>query len=409
MFEADKWQEIFSTVRKNKLRTFLTSFSVAWGIFMLVILLGAGKGLQNGFEHDFRDDAINSIWIRAGQTSEPFQGMNPGRYLRFENADFDYITTTIPGIEHKTVRVELWNQLVFFGKNSATFNIRAVHPDHQILENTLIDEGRFINPNDLVEFRKVACIGRKVKDELFKGKNPIGSYINVNGINFKVVGVFRDSGSDNEENMVYLPVTTAQRAFNRKNRVDRIMFTTGQASLEESEEMAMEAKRKLAERHRFSVTDDRAVYVRNNNEGFEKIMGVLRGIELFVWIIGVMTIIAGIVGIGNIMMIVVKERTREIGIRKALGATPYSIVSLVLQESVVITSVAGYLGMLAGIVLLAYVSSLTTDPGIFMHPGVELSTALTAVLVLVTAGLLAGFIPAMRAASIEPIEALKDE
>jgi putative ABC transport system permease protein len=409
MFDTDKWQEIYSTVRKNKLRTFLTSFSVAWGIFMLVILLGAGKGLQNGFEHDFRDDAINSIWIRAGQTSVPFQGMNPGRYLRFENEDFNQLASSLPKIEHKTVRVSLWSEMMTHGRYNGAFHLRGVHPDHQVLENTIINKGRFLNPYDLAEHRKVVCIGLKVKEELFPTGNPIGQYISIRGINFKVIGVFTDSGGGDEERIVYVPYTTAQRAFNRKNRIDRIMFTTGDASLEETEQIALAARRVLSERHRFAMNDERAVYVRNNNENFEKIMSVLRGIELFVWVIGIMTIVAGVVGIGNIMMIVVKERTREIGIRKALGATPRSIVSLVLQESVVITSIAGYLGMVAGIFLLEYIARILPNTGIFRSPGVQLQTAIAAVLVLVVAGLFAGFIPAMRAAKIQPIEALKDE
>ena len=396
-------------MKKNKLRTFLTGFSVAWGIFMLVILLGAGNGLRNGFEHDFRDDAINSIWLNPGQTSVAYKGMKPGRYLQFENDDFDYLRNNIPGIEHSTTRFTRWNQLVSYQQRSGTYTMRSVHPAHRLVENTLILQGRFINPLDMEQDRKVACIGRTVKEQLFRDQDPIGKYIDISDVNFKVVGVFSDEGSEREEEIIYVPVTTAQKAFNAQNRVDRIIFTTGQASLEESKEMAELSRLILAERHRFSPEDERAIYVNNNNEQFDKIMSVLRAIELFIWIIGIMTIVAGVVGIGNIMMIVVKERTREIGIRKALGAKPVAIVSLILQESVFVTSVSGYIGMLLGIVLLEYISSLTDDPGIFMNPGVNIGTAIAATLVLITAGLLAGLIPAMRAANINPIVALKDE
>ncbi len=409
MFDLDKWNEIYQTVRKNKLRTFLTAFSVAWGIFMLIILLGAGKGLRNGFERDFRDDAINSIWLTPGQTSKSFRGMKPGRNLVFENRDLEQIARDIDGVEYITGRFTKWNQSMSAGRRTGSFTMRSVHPDHQYLENTIMSEGRFLHQTDLDELRKVAVIGKQVMLELFDGNNPIGQYIKIGDVQFKIVGWFTDEGSQNEESIVYVPVTTAQRVFNGQNKLDRIMFTTGNASLEEVNRMANEARDQLSNRLVFDPTDNHALYLNNNVENFGKIMSVFNAITIFTWVIGVMTVIAGVVGISNIMMIVVKERTREIGVRKALGATPWSIVSLIMQESIVITSVAGYVGLVAGIGCLQYLKNLTKDPGIFMNPDVDFNVAVIALVFLIVAGAISGLFPAIRAARVKPIEALRYE
>jgi putative ABC transport system permease protein len=409
MFDLDKWNEIYQTVRKNKLRTFLTAFSVAWGIFMLIILLGAGRGLRNGFEHDFRDDAINSIWLTPGQTSKSFRGMKPGRNLVFENRDLEQIARNIDGVEYITGRFTKWNQSMSAGRRTGSFTMRSVDPDHQYLENTVMSEGRFLHQTDLDEYRKVAVIGKQVVLELFDGNDPIGQYIKIGDVQFKIVGWFTDEGSQNEESIVYVPVTTAQRVFNGQNKLDRIMFTTGNASLEEVNRMANEARNQLSNRLVFDPTDNHALYLNNNVENFGKIMSVFNAISIFTWVIGVMTVIAGVVGISNIMMIVVKERTREIGVRKALGATPWSIVSLIMQESIVITSVAGYIGLVAGIGCLQYLKNLTKDPGIFMNPDVDFNVAVIALIFLVVAGAISGLFPAIRAARVKPIEALRYE
>ncbi|HAW52093.1 MAG TPA: ABC transporter permease [Flavobacteriales bacterium] len=409
MIKFDRWQEIYDTVSKNKLRTALTGFSVAWGIFMLIILLGSGQGLKNGFELDFKDDAINSIWIWGGSTSMPYKGIKPGKRIRFRNADLEYLQRNLPGVEFITGRFNRWNQRISYGENSSTFRLRAVHPDHQKLENTIVLQGRYINDLDVSDYRKVAVIGQKIQTQLFGKEDPMGKYVNTQGMNFKIVGIFKDEGGEREEEIMYIPVSTAQRAFNGADYLHQIMFTTGNATVEESKQIADQAKSILASRHTFDPSDDEAIYVNNHSENYEKIMSVLNAITMFVWVIGIMTIIAGIVGIGNIMMITVKERTREIGIRKALGATPLSIIQLIMQESVVITAIAGYLGLFAGIFLLEYVSSMITDPGIFYNPEVDLGLAILATVILIISGAIAGYIPAMRAAAIKPIEALKDE
>jgi len=409
MLDLDKWQEILDTIGKNKLRTFLTGFSVAWGIFMLIVLLGSGQGLSNGVQFQFRDDAVNSIWIRSGQTSIPHKGLQPGRQVRFTNDDYEELKNAVDGVEHITSRFYLsGTTTVSYGKEHGTFDIRSVHPDHKYLENTIVTEGRFLNENDVEQYRKTTSIGRLVKEALFKNEPALGEYIKINGIAFKVVGIYEDLGPESENERVYIPISTAQRTFNGANRVHQIMLTTGTASLEQTQAMAKEINRKLAQQHSFAIEDRRAVFINNINEAFARVMNLMSGIRLFVWVIGIGTILAGVVGVSNIMMIVVRERTKEIGVRKALGATPWSIVSLILQESIFITSVAGYIGLVLGVAVLELASgNLNAD--FFKNPEVDLRVAIYATLLLVLAGTAAGMFPAVKAAGVRPIEALRDE
>jgi putative ABC transport system permease protein len=411
MFDRDKWQEILHTISQNKLRTFLTGFSVAWGIFMLIILLGSGTGLQNGVKENFKDTATNSIWVFRGQTSIPYQGMKPGRFIRFTNDDFDALRNNIPQLEKASGRFYVpGNATVSYKGETGDFGIRTVHPDHQYIEKTLTVQGRFINETDLEKTRKVASIGTLIKQSLFKNEDPIGKFIEVKGIPFKVVGVFEDEGGENEQEILYLPISTAQKVFNGQNRLHQMMFTVGDADIEESKEIEKAIRSKMADLHHFSPDDNRAIRFWNNVEGFLQVENLFQGIRIFIWIIGVMTIIAGIVGIGNIMMIVVKERTKEIGIRKALGATPWSIISLILMESVLITSVSGYIGLVLGVGLIELVNKfIPANAPFFKNPEVDFQVAITAVIILVIAGTVAGLIPARKAASIKPIVALRDE
>jgi putative ABC transport system permease protein len=410
MLDLDKWQEIFDTIRKNKLRTFLTGFSVAWGIFMLVVLLGSGQGLSNGIEYQFRDDAINSIWVYSGQTSLPHRGLKPGRRVRFTNEDHDDVKRNVAGVEHITSRFYIFGETtVSYKSETGDFDVRSVHPGHQHVENTIVTEGRFVNEFDIEQHRKVATIGDLVRDALFKGDSSIGKYIKINGIAFKVVGVFDDEGGESERRKIYIPISTAQKAFGGYRRVHQFMLTTGDANLEESEEMVAAIRGKLAQRHKFDVEDQRAVFLNNNNQRFARFTQLMAGIRLFVWVIGIGTILAGVVGVSNIMMIVVRERTKEIGVRKALGATPWSIVSLILHESVFITGVAGYIGLVVGVAVLELVGGQLPADGFFQRPEVDLRVAIYATMLLVLAGTLAGLFPARRAARIRPIEALRDE
>ena len=410
MFDIDIWQEIFSTIRKNKLRTFLTGFSVAWGIFMLIILLGSGKGLENGVKEEFKGDAVNSIWVYSGQTSEPYQGMQPGRRINFTNEDYVQTKAKTTGVEHISSRLHVGNSNVSYKNEYGSWSIITVHPGTKQLEEVEMQEGRFINEYDIQQTRKSVVISYIVRDVLFKDTTKVlGEFINVSGVPFKVVGVFRDA-SDRDNRRVYLPVSTAQKVYNRGNSINNLAFTTGNLSGEESKIVEEELRNQFARRHRFNPEDKRAIWIRNNVEEYERFQKLFSGIALFIWIIGFGTIIAGVVGVSNIMIITVKERTKEIGIRKAIGATPISIIGLILLESIIIMATAGYIGLVAGIGLLELLAPQFQESGTFFkQPGVDIDIAIKATILLIGFGALAGLFPARKAAKIQPVVALRDE
>jgi putative ABC transport system permease protein len=409
MFDLDKWQEIFATIRKNKLRTFLTGFSVAWGIFMLIVLLGSGNGLQNGIEYQFKSDAINTIWLHPGSTTMAFKGMKPGRQINFTNEDYTFVKENIPGIEEISARYYFWeNRIISYKKQFGSFDLICVHPDMQVIEKIVIDQGRMLNQIDLLSNRKVVIIGLPVKEALFKnGENPLGEYIKVNGVPFKVVGVFTDR-SDRDQQRLYLPISTAQMIFNGGNKIHNLTITTN-ISVKESEALEQTLRTKLAKLHRFNSEDKSALYIGNTIKEFKQFQNMFMGIKLFVTVIGLFTIIAGVVGVSNIMIIVVNERTKEIGIRKAIGATPWSVIFLIIFESVIITAFAGYIGLVGGIGLLELVNKVMPASDFFRNPEVDFNIAVSATIVLVFSGMLAGLFPAIKAARIRPVIALRDE
>ncbi len=410
MFDIDKWQEIFSTIKKNKLRTFLTGFSVAWGIFMLIVLLGSGYGLENGVRRQFEDDGTNIIGIHRGTTSIAHEGMQAGRLLSFTNEDFEQLIK-IQDVDRGTGRFTIAGSLPVSYKNEyGNFNIYAIHPPYQYVAASIVTSGRFINKKDIDEKRKVIVIGRLVKEALFKeGFDPINEYLTINNFSFKVVGVFDDLGGESVLNRVYVPITTAQGIFSSANEMTSIYLVFDEANIPESIKVADEARKYLANRHKFAIEDRRAINVDNGVLNFKMFLDLFRNIRLFIWIIGMGTIIAGIVGVSNIMMIVVKDRTKEIGVRKALGATPWSVVSLILQESVLITTFAGYIGLVLGVGLLELISNTLPDIEFFSHPEINFEVAIGATIVLIVAGAFAGFVPARKAASVKPVIALRDE
>ncbi len=407
MFDIDKWQEIFATINKNKLRTFLTAFSVAWGIFILIVLLGAGKGLSNGAHKEFMHDAVNSLNIENGQTVVPYKGIKPGRNIQLTNEDFELVSSRIGHIEHSSaVYFERNSNVLTYENQHATFMVRACMPDHHYLENASIIEGRFINQIDIDEFRKVCAIGVPVKKSLFKNEEAIGKYIDVSGTPYKVIGVFTDPGNGDNDR-IYVPVTTVQRARNAQNHIDNIWSSLDNVALNNSEAIVKQVRELLAQQHNFSPSDISAVRIENWSEDYKRIMDMMEGINLFIWIIGVFTLIAGVVGVSNIMMIIVKERTKEIGIRKSIGATPVSIVMLIVQESIFITAIAGYTGLVLGVGLLQLFSDTEVD--FFQHPSVDFNVAIASTCLIVVSGALAGLFPALKASKVQPIEALRDE
>lgn len=416
MFDIDKWQEIFFTINKNRVRTVITGFCVFFGIFILILLMGFGKGFQNGVANQFKDDAVNSIFIGSGKTSIAHAGLQPGRQIRFDNDDYEALKQEISGIDKITGRFFLSGEFtVRYEDKYSFFNIRSVHPDHKYPEMTTVHEGRYINEKDIQLKRKVAVVGTSVVEVLMPHKDPIGKYLTVNDIKYKIVGVFHDEGNERENKIIYIPITTAQLAYGGGKRIHMFIVTVGDASPAQSLMIEDEIHTLLAERHRFSKEDEEAIWTGNVLEEYGRWMGIFDGIRFILSLVGSLALIAGIIGVSNIMLIVVKERTREIGVRKAIGASPRSIIGLFLQESLFITLVSGYIGMLAGMLyietglLSKMVISFGFTEDFFVNPNVQFSQAVTATIILALCGTLAGYFPARKAAKIQPIEALRDE
>jgi putative ABC transport system permease protein len=413
--DLDRINEIYQTLSKNKLRTVLTAFGVFWGIFMLIIMLGSGQGLKNGINSSFAGAATNSFFIWAQQTSMPYKGMPKNRQIQFRNEDIDAIKRQVPEVD----AVAPANQLggyrgennVVRGTKAAPFTVRGDYPEAWKIQTFTLSRGRFLNYNDLKEKRKVCVIGERVRQVLFKPtENPLGEYIQINGIYFMVVGTYTtEKGDENaQEKMqtIYTPFTTFQQAFNYGNMVSWFSFTSQKdvpASVAESKVRAL-----LALRHHIHPDDVRAIGGWNMEKEFKKITGLFDGIEMLVWVVGIGTLLAGVVGVSNIMLIIVKERTKEIGIRRAIGASPISIMSQIIMEAVLLTLLAGYFGLVCGIGLLELINNaMNGGAGMFQHPGVDLKVAFKALAILVVSGMVAGIIPAQRAIAIKPVDALR--
>ena len=409
MMSADAWLELLERLDRHRLRTGLTMLSVAWGILMLVLLLAAGKGLENNVRWEFRDDAVNSVWMWAGSTSVPWEGHPVGRQLYFDNDDLASLAD-MEGVEYATGRFYLWGEYtVSWGDRKGSFSVRAITPEHRFVEGTITHHGRYLDPLDLKEKRKVAVIGDEVSSFLFRGEDPLGEMIDVGGILYRVIGVFEDVGGPGEMRQIYIPITTAQLAYGGGDRVHQMMFTVGDLGLEETAALTDHVQGMLARRHHFDPDDPRALRIRNNLEGFQQIMQIFTWINRFVWVVGIGTVLAGVVGVSNILLVSVKERTSEIGLRKALGATPQGLVGMILQEALVLTSIAGYAGLVAGIAIVEVVRRVVPENEYIRDPEVNLAVVAGAVVLLVVLGTLAGLFPALRAARVDPIVALREE
>ena len=416
MFDIERWQEIFDTIRKNKLRTFLTGLSVASGIFILVILLGFGQGMQNGIEAEFKGDAATSIWVWPNRTTVEYKGLNPGRRIQLRNENFDVITENLPIDYEKASLLYFPRSVQIIYKNDLlVYEVTWTNGDLQEIENEFLAEGRYINETDVRDNTKVAIISNKVKREIFSElDSPLGEYITISGAGFKIVGVYGERGNnDGEESRIFIPITTAQLAFNGADKLNNInLMLTESDNLEETltinENATKEILTYLKGVHGVAPEDERAIRIWNPIQEAKRYYTLIGNIKLFFWIVGVFTIIAGVVGVSNIMLIVVKERTKEIGIRKALGAKPIGIVGMILQESIFVTAISGFTGLIFSMTILEIIGP-NVEIDYIVNPSVNFTVAFTTVIVLVVAGAIAGFFPAWRAARVHTIKALRDE
>ncbi|MGI9549866.1 MAG: ABC transporter permease [Aurantibacter sp.] len=409
MFSRDTWHEIFETIQKNKLRTFLSGFTVALGILIFVVLFGFGNGLINTFQEFFEDDAQNIIYVFAGRTSLPYKGYKSGRQIEFENSDLADINKNFTMfLEYTTPRITR-QAVVKYKNESNTYSTRAVAPSHQDAEKTIMMKGRYLNNLDIKNKTKSAVIGRLVEQDLFGAENAMGQYIDVGGSVFKVIGVYQDDGGDDEERRIYIPYTTRQLMEKNNDKVD-LLIVAFKPELGYAGAMAFDKSLNhfLREKKYISPKDQQGIFMRNVAEGLKQTQQFAQVLQLIVAFVAFGTIIAGIIGISNIMVFVVKERTKELGIRKALGATPRAVIGTILLESVFITTISGILGMLIGIGLLSSFGEKLRDFFI-TNPYINMGTAIFATIILILFGAIAGYIPARRAARIKPIVALRDE
>ena len=407
MFNKDTWQEIWNSIKNNKLRTFLTGFSVAWGIFILVLLLASVNGMQNGFQKQFNDDATNSIFIFPNATSKPYGGFEAGRRIIFRNDDLEFIRGSYTG-SYEYLSPRFNRSMTFKNKQeTGTYSVVGVSPDHQQIERSVIANGRYLNVKDVKEKNKVLVIGRQVKKELFKDEDPVGKNIIANGLVFKVIGVFTDDGNEREESNIYAPYTTLQQIFGNTDQINQIAMTYNPEfdlprALGFSDMMEEVLKRRLV----IDPEDQSAFFINNYAEGFSNVQTFSNFLTWVAIGVGVLILIAGIVGIGNILIFIIKERTKEIGIRKALGARPIEIIKLILMESIVITTLSGFTGMFFSMGLVMLIAPAIDAPA-FSNPNVDNTVVITCTVVLILAGIMAGLVPSVRAANIKPIDALR--
>lgn len=417
MFDFDSIREIFSTIGKNKLRTFLTSFAVAWGIFMLIILLAAGNGLKNGVTSNFSRRAQNSVTLWPGWTSMAYKGLPTNRQIKFDQKDYDLIRNKIPEVEYVSVRLSQ-RVTLSYEKEYGSWDIDGVSQDASIINNLKVanGNGRFLNKMDVDNRRKVIVLSPDMKKVLFKDKDPIDQYVIAdNNIAYQVIGVYDNEDIYDNNPPGYIPFTTAQMLYNKGYGFRRINFTVvGLPTKEANEKFVERLRQRMGTLHNFDPADRSALYVRNTAEDMLEAQSIFFIITAFIIVIGIASLLAGIVGVGNIMLITVKERTREIGIRKAIGATPFSVLKLIIFESILITTVAGYIGIVIGVGITEGISTIMANapsdgPSIFKDPTVDLSTVIWATVVLIVAGTIAGLIPALKATKVSPIEAMRAE
>lgn len=422
MFDIDRWKEIISALRKNKLRSFLTAFGVFWGIFMLIIMAGAGKGLEHGITAGVGQIATNSFFMWTQRTSEPYKGLRRGRFWDYENEDVEFIRKYVK--EADVVAPRLFaggggGNNTLRGDRTASFYIKGDYPEWNNIDPATVLKGRWLNEVDIIQKRKVCVVGEKVIEEMFKtGEEPIGEYLRVNGIYYQIVGVIKPVSGINmngrTEESIFMPFSTMQVAYNYGNQV-HVMGITAKPGYSASfvEDKVIAA---MKDRHKIAPTDVQAVGHINLEKQFKQFSSLFMGIQVLTWIVGIGTLLAGVIGVSNIMLVIIKERTQEIGVMRAIGATPRKVIGQIIMESVFITTIAGYIGLVFGILLLEgfnkalEMAAASGNNDIFIkNPEISLSVAIACLTVLIISGAIAGYIPARKAVQIKPIDALRAE
>ena len=408
VFSKDSWKEIFDTIKKNKLRTFLSGFTVALGILIFIILFGLGNGLQSSFSMFFTDDQVNTIRIYPSTTTIPYRGYESNRQIKFTNKDVKKIKENFKKkIEDIVIRNSYYT-MFSYKQQANTYRVRAVSPGHKSAEKTIIMKGRYLHEGDILNKTKHVVIGRLVEEDLFKKENGLGKYIHEGGNSWKVVGVFQDEGGDREERNLYVPYTTEQKLRNNDEVEQMIVIYDKDMSYDQSLVLERELDGYIKNLKIISPKDNRGIYLSNTGEEQENSRQFASVLQIIISFIGIGTLLAGVIGISNIMVFVVKERTKEIGIRKAIGATPASIIAMILQESIFITMISGYFGLVSAILILNSIGDSLMEKYFISSPYIETSNAIWATIILIFFGALAGYLPARKAAKIKPIVALQD-
>ena len=408
VFSKDSWKEIFDTIKKNKLRTFLSGFTVALGILIFIILFGLGNGLQSSFSMFFTDDQVNTIRIYPSTTTIPYRGYESNRQIKFTNEDVKKIKENFKvKIEDIVIRNSYYT-MFSYKQQANTYRVRAVSPGHKSAEKTIIMKGRYLHEGDILNKTKHVVIGRLVEEDLFKKENGLGKYIHEGGNSWKVVGVFQDEGGDREERNLYVPYTTRQKLRNNDEVEQMIVIYDKDMSYDQSLVLERELDAYIKNLKIISPKDNRGIYLSNTGEEQENSRQFASVLQIIISFIGIGTLLAGVIGISNIMVFVVKERTKEIGIRKAIGATPASIIAMILQESIFITMISGYFGLVSAIIILNSIGDSLMEKYFISSPYIETSNAIWATIILIFFGALAGYLPARKAAKIKPIVALQD-
>lgn len=410
MFNIERWKEIFQSIKKNKLRTALSGMTVSLGILIFIILFGLGEGLKNSYSDLFLNEANNVIFIYPGKTTKPYGGFKTNRIIELKNNDVIAVANEFSD------RIEYVNPKLFVSEpikyklDSYQFEINAVAPSNQFIEKHVLMQGRYINEKDVDEKNKVTTIGRLVARDIFKDENPIGKFINIGSRAFKVVGVFQDISGDTEENKLIIPYSTRQQILKGTDVIGNLAITFDQ-NIDGSGavKLSNDIKSLLKKRKSIDPSDPSGIRVRNVADEIDRSLQFANALQIIVTFVGIGTLIAGIIGISNIMVFIVKERTKELGIRKALGAQPNEIIKMILSESIFITTLSGFFGMILGIIILNSLDSGALQDYFITRAGVDFGIAFFATVILIVFGVIAGYIPAKRAASIKPIVALRDE